>query len=178
LTLVVLLILVALWAVVLLPPLLRARSERSVDTIGDFNYRLGALGKANGTGPVLRPLTPTGPMRPVHAEGFGRLPQPGGPLGPVGPEGPSAWAARRRRDVASLLGASAVVTLLVALVAGGDVWLVHLLVDAALLAYLGLWAYYRQIEPQRRATVHFLPRPEGGPTRAPDLTLRRTASGS
>src|SRR5204863_9778609 len=53
LTLVVLVILAALWAVVLLPPLLRSRAERANDSIGDFNLRLGALGRTNGT-PHLR----------------------------------------------------------------------------------------------------------------------------
>jgi len=45
---VVLVILAALWAVVLLPPLLRSRAERVNDSIGDFNYRLDVLGRTNG----------------------------------------------------------------------------------------------------------------------------------
>ena len=44
----VLVILAALWAVVLLPPLLRSRTERTNDSIGDFNFRLDALGRTNG----------------------------------------------------------------------------------------------------------------------------------
>ena len=48
LTLVVLLVLAVLWAVVLLPPMLRSRAERANDSIGDFNYRLDVLGRTNG----------------------------------------------------------------------------------------------------------------------------------
>src|SRR4029078_13735443 len=48
LTLVVLLVLAALWAGVLLPPLLRSRAERANDSIGDFNYRLDVLGRTTG----------------------------------------------------------------------------------------------------------------------------------
>ena len=45
----VLLILAAMWAAVLLPPILRARTvQRSGDTIGDFRYRLGVLGNRTG----------------------------------------------------------------------------------------------------------------------------------
>ena len=43
---VVLVILAACWAVVLVPPMLRARTERSTDPITDFNFRLGVLGRA------------------------------------------------------------------------------------------------------------------------------------
>ena len=45
----VLFILAVLWAVVLLPPLLRSRSQRSADSIGDFNYKLDVLGRTNGS---------------------------------------------------------------------------------------------------------------------------------
>ena len=44
LTLPVLIILAVLWAVVLMPPLLRSRSQRTADSIVDFNYKLDVLG--------------------------------------------------------------------------------------------------------------------------------------
>ena len=44
----VLIILAVLWAVVLVPPLLRSRSQRSADSIVDFNYTLDLLGRTNG----------------------------------------------------------------------------------------------------------------------------------
>ena len=44
----VLFILAVLWAVVLVPPLLRSRGQRSADSIVDFNYKLDVLGKTNG----------------------------------------------------------------------------------------------------------------------------------
>ena len=49
LTLPVLIILAVLWAVVLLPPLLRSRSQRTADSIVDFNYKLDVLGRTNGS---------------------------------------------------------------------------------------------------------------------------------
>ena len=44
----VLIILAVLWAVVLIPPLLRSRSQRTADSIVDFNYTLDLLGRTNG----------------------------------------------------------------------------------------------------------------------------------
>ena len=44
----VLFILAVLWAVVLVPPLLRSRSQHSADSIVDFNYKLDVLGRTNG----------------------------------------------------------------------------------------------------------------------------------
>jgi hypothetical protein len=44
----VLFILAVLWAVVLVPPLLRTRSQRTADSIVDFNYKLDVLGQTNG----------------------------------------------------------------------------------------------------------------------------------
>jgi len=99
LTLVVLVILAALWAVVLVPPLLRSRTERTNDSIGDFNFRLDALGRTNGA-------LHRGAMR---AE-------------------PGQFAAKRRRDVTRVLliavGVSGMLALATNLAALVDVALV------------------------------------------------------
>lgn len=172
-TLVVLLILAGLWAVVLLPPLLRARTERTGDSIGDFNYRLDVLSRTNGQASVrgLRPsvgrsrsgqssFTPSslGPSR------FGRsgtlaLPAPGG-------------AAKRRRDVLRVLLGSVTVTMLLAFVSGISVlWALNVVADALLFGFLALWAYVRSAQAEHSEKLRYLPA-----GRAPELALRRTGS--
>jgi len=68
----VLFILAVLWAVVLVPPLLRSRSQRSADSIVDFNYKLDVLGKTNGhleienvSAASQRPRIPDGRLLPA-----------------------------------------------------------------------------------------------------------------
>src|SRR5262249_9922997 len=114
LTLVVLVILAALWAVVLLPPLLRSRSVRQNDSIGDFNYRLDVLGKTNGS---LRP-------------------------GMQGRATPGERAAKRRREVMYVLLASVGVSGVGALSTNATLaWLLFTVSAVALAAFCGLWAY-------------------------------------
>lgn len=125
----VLLILAALWAVVLVPPLLRARVERTGDTIGDFNNHLDVLGRTNGT------------LRRAHARGGRRV-----------------SAAKRRRDVLRTLAGAAALTLLLAFVGGAPLlWALHLAADGLLAAYLGLWAWVRSTPADRTETVQYLP---------------------
>lgn len=125
----VLVILAALWAVVLLPPLLRSRTERSNDSIGDFNYRLDVLGRTNGG---LRDDT----MRTT----------------------PGARAAKRRRDVTRGLLLAVGVTGLLALATNmAAVWMLHALADIALLAFFGLWAWTKSLANERAAKVRRMP---------------------
>jgi len=127
---VVLLILAGLWAVVLVPPLLRARTERSGDSIGDFNYRLDVLSRTNGA-----PATRTGR----------RLPAPGS-------------AAKRRRDVLRVLIGSVTLTLMLAFVSGAAaLWALHVVADVLLGSYLLLWAWVRSAQAERER-VEYLPR--------------------
>jgi hypothetical protein len=146
LPIVVLVILAACWAVVLVPPLLRARTERSTDPITDFNFRLGVLGRTNGSLSLTR-------SPQIRASATQR-------------------AAKRRRDVLQILFAAVGVTLLVAYVTGGPaVWALQLLADLALGTFLGLWAWVRAVGTERAMKVHELPR-----RRAPEFALRRAAS--
>ena len=140
----VLIVLAALWGIVLVPPLLRSRTERTSDSIGDFNHRLGVLSRTNDTGLTTRPVSSRRP--------------------------PSA--AKRRRDVFTVLLGAVLMTLLVAQVSGAKaVWALQLIADVALIAYVGLWAYFRSLQADRAAKVHALPQ-----RRAPELALRRTGS--
>ena len=170
---VVLLVLAALWAVVLVPPLLRARTRtsRSSDSIGDFNHHLGVLSRTNGRRSGSRNARAERLALPVLSAGVapGRLPPiPARALAPQ-------RAAKRRRDITLGLASAVIVTLAFALIAQRDaLWLLQGFVDVLFVSYLGLIAYFRSQQLDRVRTVHYLPRlPQ---PRTPELALRRTAS--
>jgi len=127
---VVLVILAALWAVVLLPPLLRSRAERANDSIGDFNYRLDVLGRTNGQ------LRVPGAQPRVS---------------------PGQRAAKRRRDVLrallAVVGGFALIAMATHLMIA---WAVFFLSAIALAAFCGLWAWARSIQMDRAMKVHTL----------------------
>jgi hypothetical protein len=129
LTLVVLFILAALWAVVLLPPLLRSRTERTTDSIGDFNHRLDVLGRTNGA------LTPEST----------RLNR-------------GDRAAKRRRDVMRVLLVAVGVSGLLALATNAQpLWAIHVAADIALLGFFALWAWARSVQAERERKVERIP---------------------
>ena len=137
----VLVILAALWAVVLLPPLLRSRTERTNDSIGDFNFRLGVLGRTNGT-PHLRAT------RRARID-------------------PGERAAKRRRDVIRVLLVAVGVSGLLALATNRPlVWALQALSDVALLAFAALWVWARSLQVERALKVRPIPaRPPERPLR-------------
>jgi hypothetical protein len=158
---VVLFVLAALWAVVLVPPLLRARTSRSGDSIGDFNYHLGVLSRTNGMG---------------SRRGGRRLPVVAAPTsasygaGPIGTFQMTASqrAAKRRRDISLGLVVAAALTLAFAVFAkSSSVWMLHGIVDLLLFGYLGLLAWFRSLQNERAASPLYLPQRQ-----APELTLR------
>jgi hypothetical protein len=129
---VVLVILAALWAVVLLPPMLRSRAERANDSIGDFNYRLDVLGRTNGA---------------RRAPGSKPRAMPG------------QRSAKRRRDVLRTflievggLGLLAMATDIAA------VWALFVLSTLALVAFCALWAWTRSVQVDRVVKVRSMPR--------------------
>jgi hypothetical protein len=127
LTLVVLVILAALWAVVLLPPMLRSRAERANDSIGDFNYRLDVLGRTNGA------LRATGARPRVS---------------------PGARAAKRRRDVLRTLLAVVGAFGLLAMATNVMVfWVLFIASALAFGAFCALWAWARSLQLDRAAKV-------------------------
>ena len=144
----VLVILAVLWAVVLVPPLLRSRNEaRRSDSVGDFSYRLGVLSKTGG-----------------HAVVAGRHPKGYAPSG-------MSRTQRRRRDVLVALGGFAVLTLGVAAGTGTTLmWAVQLLADALLVVYVLALVRMKNLATERRVKVAYLP------SRQPELVLRRTGS--
>lgn len=126
----VLLVLAAIWAAVLLPPYLqKRRATHPSSSVIDFHQQLAVLqrtGRPLATGYVTHDMPATSARMSRND------------------------VMRRRRDVFTTLGAAAVLTFFLALLLGGNVWLLHLLVDAALLGYVAL---LMQIQQQRRAPV-------------------------
>jgi hypothetical protein len=177
-----------LWAAFFLWPLLSGRSNsgRRADSIGDFSYRLGVIGKTGGHDrrrrsspqPIAVAMPPAiPPARPLHAAGSG------GPVGrPTGAVFGMPHASgmtrsqRRRRDVLLILGVGVLSSLLLAIVAGNSLfWLVQGFTDALLVGYMALLLRMKRTETQRRAKVHYLPGPAAP---APALVLRRSSVSS
>lgn len=132
LTLVVLVILAALWAVVLLPPMLRSRAERANDSIGDFNHRLDVLGRTNGA------------PRVAGARSRGSSRQ---------------RAAKRRRDVLrTLLGTVCGLGLLAIATHATIVWALFIMATLAFGAFCALWVWARSIEVERATKVRAMRR--------------------
>jgi hypothetical protein len=182
-----------LWAAFFLWPLLSGRtsSGRRSDSIGDFSYRLGVIGKTGGHNrrrrsipqaiPVAMPPS-IPPARPLHApvpgaNSNGRGPVPRATAAPVFglPRPGMTRSQRRRRDVLLILGVGVLSTLLLAIVAGNSLfWMVQGATDALLAGYLLLLVRMKQAESQRRAKVHYLP----GPASGSPLALRRSSVSS
>lgn len=164
----VLLILAVLWGAYIVS-WYRSRETDRVDSVARFNRHLSVLER---TTPA-----PIAPVRTVVAgdDGIHRIsstptPAPaGGQLAPAGrtsapvarPSGlPLADVYRRRRAILSTLALAAAATLVGALLAGGVLWAVHLVVDLALVSYLVLLVRAQQIATERRDKVHYLGSPE------------------
>jgi len=179
----VLIVLAVLWGAFFLWPILSGRSSgRRSDSIGDFSYRLGVIGKTGGHS-LRRRRTPQPPAIPVAMPPS--IP-PARPLGAAGAPGSSRVALaspavmsrsqRRRRDVLIVLGVGVVSSLLLAVVAGNPLfWLVQGFTDVLLVAYLGLLLRMKQTAIERQAKVHYLPAPPSAPA---SLVLRRSSVSS
>jgi hypothetical protein len=167
LTLPVLIILAVLWAVVLVPPLLRSRSQRTADSIVDFNYKLDMLGQTNGNRRSFRrraPMPDSGAPPIVAPPGYAAV--PGLQIDP------RIRSAKRRRDVLRVLGLAFLGTLLIAVLAGsGAVWGLQIFVDVVGATYLALWVWVRNVQAERLDKVRYMPE-----LRTPELVLRRSAS--
>jgi hypothetical protein len=158
----VLFILAVLWAVVLLPPLLRSRSQHSADSIVDFNYKLDVLGRTNGN------LDEADDAQP----GILSARMAPSPLPSALRASATQRSALRRRDVLRALTMSVAATLVLAAVTqAGAAWALQILVDVLVATYLALWAWLRTLQVERAEKVHYMPE-----RRAPELALRRSAS--
>jgi hypothetical protein len=173
----VLLVLAALWGAFFLWPILSGRSSgRRADSIGDFTYRLGVIGKTGGHRRRRQPPTAIPVAMPPSIP-------PSRPLGAAGNPGVTRISSpatmtrsqRRRRDVLLVLGVAVLSTLLLAVVAGNPLfYLVQAFTDVMLVAYLALLVRMKQTAIERKAKVHYLP----APAPAPSLVLRRSSVSS
>ena len=178
----VILVLGVLWAAVLLPPILRSRSESGgPGGVSDFFGRLReGLGRGRSADPSLPPLQPI--MGPIGGPMSGPSGAPRGamtaPLGPVPYPGGMTPAQRRRRDVLIGLLAASALTLLMAMFSGKIPFVVlHLLADVMLGGYVYLLLKLKArngvsrpaAQPRQRPLM-----PSGAPLpNVHDLTARR-----
>ena len=160
----VLIVLAAVWAAFLLPPILRARSEhRPSGSITDFRRQLHVLARSAPAGNVAPQAIPgrVVPIRP-HV-----VAAPSAPLR----LGRSRSTVKRRRDIfVGLLVAMAGSLVLGTLPPLRILWTIHVLLDVLFVAYVGALVYLRNLAAEREMKVRFLP------TAAPEpaLLLRRT----
>jgi hypothetical protein len=156
---VVLLILAVVWAIFLVPQVLRARATRSGDSVGAFAQQLSILGRTSPAGSphLMRPL----PMVPGHDDddlGSSRL--------------TLDEARKRRKDVIrALLIAMAATFVLGLLPPLRKLLMVHLLLDVAFVAYLALLYRAQAASAERRARVRRIRSP-GPPPHRDDLLPR------
>ncbi|MBW8825955.1 MAG: hypothetical protein JF603_06365 [Acidobacteria bacterium] len=162
-SLVVLLILAVVWAVFLIPQVVRARAEKTpADSIGAFRTQLSVLERA----------APAAWGRPAARVGRSQSFLAGPSAGPAR----RTSAAKRRRDVVFGLLAGMAGSLLLGLIPALRVMLgLHLVLDVLFVAYLGVLARVRTNAAEREMKVHYLPeRGMIGPE--PALLLRRSGS--
>jgi hypothetical protein len=169
---VVLIVLAAVWAAFLLPPILRARSEhRPSGSISDFRRQLHVLAR---TSPGAAGATRVTPIRP------GVAPRSSRPLGaaPAGAPlrlGRSRQSVKRRRDVfVGLLVAMAGSLVLGVLPPLRALWAVHVVLDLLFAGYVAALVYLRNLAAEREMKVRFLPPPVRAPE--PALLYRRSAN--
>ena len=173
---VVLIVLAAVWAAFLLPPILRARSEhRPSGSISDFRRQLHVLARTS----------PAAAGRPsVHALPPGRVvpirPRTGpGSLHAASPAplrlGRSRQTVKRRRDIfVGLLVAMAGSLVLGLLPPLRALWAVHVVLDVLFVAYVAALVYLRNLAAEREMKVRFLPTAVAPPE--PALLYRRSAN--
>ncbi len=140
--------LAVVWAVVLLPELVRkVAGSRHSDTIRSFNQQLSVLDRSGSPSPrpdeSARPA-PRGRSNVIdlstRSGRAGSAPAPSAAgVAPVSP-----WVRKRRQDVLIGLGSAAVLTLICTVAFGGAFLVLHLLADLILVAYLVALAQVRQ----------------------------------
>ena len=160
-TIVVLVVLAGIWAAVLVPPMLRSRSEaRPADSIGNFRRQLRVLQR---TGPTVAAMGDTARFATPH-RAAPALPAFAGIRGPVSPQATRrARTLRRRRDVLAGLLAGMVVTLaLSAIPALRTLLWLHVALDVAFVAYVALLVRARNAAAEREMKLRFLPAPAHG----------------
>jgi hypothetical protein len=166
----VLILLAIVWAIVLVPPLVRNRADlRPGSSVSSFRQDLAVIGRTS----------PTSSFRPSALPGvgptIGSRPSARGGAPLAGTPGGRAAARKRRRDVLFVLGGVAGFTFLLALAFGGPLLLVHLVADGALAGYVYLLVQMRKLAEEQAVKVRYLAAPPQSQPRL--VAVRRTASG-
>ena len=170
-----LLILAIVWAVVLVPPWLRNRADaRPADSITAFRHRLSVLER---TGPVGARRMPIISSRP-DVSGFVPSARRAAPRTAMASYPARARTQRRRRDIFVGLLAAMVASLVLGFIPALRIlWVVHLLVDFLLVAYVALLVQMRNQAAEREMKVRFLPGQLSTHRAEPaTLLLRRSAN--
>ena len=175
----VLLVLAVLWGIVLVPPALRNRREaRQSRSVENFRKRLEVLAPPS----VPRASRPPSAVRPAGSAPprMAAVAEPGPPLPPArtgrrpaaaGWNPSRAEVLRRRRQVFGTLCGAAVLTLVLAVAVAGlrpVFGATHLLVDAALVAYVAGLRRLRLLARERADKVRYLPVAVAIPVPMPD----------
>jgi len=163
----VLILLAIVWAIVLVPPLVRNRADlRPGSSVSSFRQDLAVIGRTSPT--ALRPPSLPGVAPAARLYGPSSATLPGTPAG-------RSAARKRRRDVLFTLGGVAGFTLLLALAFGGPMLLLHLLADLALGGYVYLLVQMRKLAEEQAVKVRYLAAPPQSQPRL--VAVRNTASG-
>jgi hypothetical protein len=194
-------VLAVAWIVVLVPPVLRARADSRSrgDSIGDFQNRLGVLGRSHSSRQSRRAARAArGDMSPMpgvaSALGGRRVagsrvedsraalrsvrspisaPLPGA-MTPARTRG-AERSARRRREVVTVLFTATTLSAAVASAMGGTLaWGLQVLTDLILFVYVVGMLFFRSNSAEHARTVRYLPQVRPRPE--PAYALRRTAS--
>ena len=162
----VLLILAVVWAVFLVPQVVRARTEsRPSDSIGAFQRQLSVLERTTPGG--VTPLRSYRSVSPVSSTPSAAL---GGGVAFALPT--RSEVRKRRRDILLGLLAAMAGSLVLGLVPGLRVMLgLHLVLDLLFAGYVALLIRARNLAAEREMKVRYL---AGGPE--PALLLRRAAN--
>jgi hypothetical protein len=140
--------LAVVWAIVLVPEVLRKLSGvRSSDTIRSFNQQLAVLDRSGRNRTPGRSIGAR-PASNVIDLGQARSASASAAVAPR----PVPYSVRRRRqEILTVLAAAAVLTLLCTVAFGGAFLFLHLFADALLVAYVVLLAQATQNAPVLRA---------------------------
>ena len=161
----VLVVLAAIWAAVLVPPFLqKRRATHPSSSVVDFHQQLAVLQR---TGRALHGA----PLQEGYAPTAVRAPRPRHAIAPR-PALAHHDVIRRRRDVVTTLASAAALTFVLAVALGGSVWLLQLIVDAALLGYVAMLLQIKQSRVP--ANVRYMPAPRSSATQ--QALLRRSAN--
>jgi hypothetical protein len=163
-TLLLLVILVAMWVAVLLPPYLRNRSSRSSTSLASFRRLVTTLERTGpDAGPGWRGTLPPrfGGVSPIPMDRVAAM-------RPIG----RAEVRRRRRDILFTLAGAALITLVLAVLLGGIAIWCNLLADVLLATYVVLLVQVRRMAVERQTKVRYLA-PRTAPEPATLLVRRR-----